>query len=120
MTCRRVPSVAWAGGTKPRAMPAFSDGEKPPEVTAPMTAPARRALGEFAGDARRAGEVAALAAGLVDGEGEVGLDGADGLVQVVAVERQAGLQAQGIACAQADGLHPRVGEEGRPDAFGVG
>lgn len=40
-----------------------------------------------------------------DGPGERGLDGVDGLVQVVAVQTQASLQAQRVSGPQARGLH---------------
>src|SRR6185437_4534234 len=69
---------------------------------------AGRALGELAHDPRRAREVALLAAVLVDREGEVSLDRRDGLVEVVAVERQAGLQAQAVPRPQADRLDAGV------------
>ena len=52
---------------------------------------------EFLDDARRAREIALFAAVLVDGEGEVALHRADGFVEVVAIERQAGFQAQRVA-----------------------
>ena len=40
MTLSLEPTAAWAGGTKPSAMAWRRVGEKPPEVTTPMTAPA--------------------------------------------------------------------------------
>ena len=46
--------------------------------------------------------------------GEAGLDRGDGLVQVVAIQRQAGFEAQGIPRAQADGLGDLLGH--RADA----
>src|SRR5258708_2805745 len=102
------------------AMGCESVGEKPPLVTPPTTAAspgsARAAAagpfggggpleGEAAGGALRppgrsadrprgAGEVLALEPLLRHREAEVGLDRRDGLVEVVAVERQARLQPQ--------------------------
>src|SRR3990167_5541856 len=64
-------------------------------------------------------KVAGVAALLGDGEAQVGLDGADGLIDVVTIKRQAGLQAQAVAGAEADGPHPLVGAQQVPDPLGL-
>ena len=61
------------------------------------------------------GKSRGLAAALADGEVEPGLDGRDGVVEVVAVERQAGLEPQAVAGAEADGLDAIVGKNGVPE-----
>ena len=67
-----------------------------------------------------ADEIALLAAGLADGPGQAGFDGTNVLVEVVAVEAQARLQAEGIARAEA--AHAGVGvlEELLREGDGVG
>ena len=60
------------------------------------------------------GKSRGLAAALADGEIEAGLDRRDGVVEVVAIERQAGLEAQAVAGAQADRLDPSVGQKSVP------
>ena len=64
--------------------------------------------------ARAPGKSPASQPALGEGEGQAGLDRRDGLVGVVAIERQAGLQPQRIARAQADRLDPRVGQQRVP------
>ena len=64
---------------------------------------------------RRRGSRRASRRRLLHGEGQARLDRRGGLVQVVAVERQAGLQPQRVAGAQADGLHPLVGQQRVPE-----
>ena len=81
---------------------------------------ARRAVAQArAGCARRPESRRRRAASLGDGEGEVGLDRRGGLVEVVAVERQARLQAERIARAEADRLHLRLGEQRAGDRLRV-
>ena len=82
-------------------------------------ADAAQIAGEFLEDAWRAGEIGGLAAALGDGEVEPGLGGRDRLVEVVAVERQAGLEAQAVAGAKADRLDALVGEKGVPERRGA-
>ena len=68
-------------------------------------------VGEFAEDTRGAGEIGGLAAALRDGEVKPGLDRRNALVEVVAVERQAGLKTEAVAGAEADGLDPLVDQQ---------
>ena len=105
-------------------------GPKPPEVTRPMRSPVGARIsvpsragarpsglmptrvrlgpfGELVLDALGAGEAALDAAPLLDRPGEAGLDRARGLVDVVAVEAEAGLEPQRVARAEADRLHAR-------------
>src|SRR6187200_2002753 len=63
------------------------------------------ATGQFLLNALGAGEAAPAAPPLLDRPGEARLDGAGGLVDVVAVEAEARLEAQRVARAEADGLH---------------
>ena len=69
-------------------------------------------------DALRPREVASVAPAAGDGEAEVGLDRAGGLVQVVAVERQARLEPQAVAGAEPGGADPLVGQQAAPQALG--
>ena len=79
----------------------------------------RRAVGELAGDAIGAGKAALGAPALGDGEAEIGLDRRRGLVDVVAVEAEAGLEPQRIAGAEADRQHLRLGEERAGEGLGM-
>ena len=63
------------------------------------------AIGQLVLNALGAGEAALAAPPLLDRPGEARLDGAGGLVDVVAVEAEARLQAQRVARAEADRLH---------------
>lgn len=56
---------------------------------------------------------------LTDSPGERPLDRVDGLVQVVAVQTQAGFQAEGVAGTQTCGLHLRVLKQGTRVVGGV-
>ena len=72
--------------------------------------PTRRRLGPFASSSWmrvRAREAALAAAALLHRPHEVGLDRARRLVDVVAVEAEAGLEAQRVARAEPDRLHAR-------------
>ena len=132
-----VPGAASAGGTKPMAMGRLRRGrEAAAGDLADRGAGRIEDLGAFAGgrafdeeadaDAAEAGrrtrarmrsapgKSRGFAAALADGEVEAGFDGRDGLVEVVAVERQAGFEAEGVAGAEADGLYAVVGERARP------
>jgi hypothetical protein len=115
------------------AIGASSIGEKPPLVTLPTSLPrvhhhralAHRLAASTArptrrriGPLRQRGEdplgtceTAFRLAALGNGEGEIGLYRRDLLVKVVAVERQAGLEPQRIAGAEADRLHLRLRRE---------
>ena len=111
-----------------------SEGAKPPLVTVPTVAAVcvqdlgafargrafdqqadaergRRRRAMLAQDALGAGEIRGLAPALRDGEAEIGFDRRGGLVEVVAVKRQAGLEAQRIARAEADRLDALIGEQ---------
>ena len=77
---------------------------------------ARRPLLELAQDDLGTGEAALLAPPLADRPGEPGLDRGGGGVDVVAVERQAGLQAQRVARTQAGRAPPPA----RPAGAGPG
>ena len=74
---------------------------------------------ELAGDAIGAGEAALGAAALGDGEAEIGLDRRGGLVDVVAIEAEAGLEPERIARAEPDRLHLRLGEERPGEGLGM-
>ena len=84
------------------------------------------AVGELLLDHLPSQKVAGVSPPLANGPRQSCLDGGDVLVQVVAVEAQAGLQAQGVAraeAAQADGLRvlgAPPGEEGLGQSDGVG
>ena len=115
--------------TRPIATPASST------IGARLRAPARargragrRACvaapcGELALDRRRArvaaGTRAARPANLLDRPGQAGLDRRRRRVDVVAVEAQAGLEAQRVARAEAGGLDLGLGEQGARQRFGV-
>src|SRR6218665_1851459 len=62
-------------------------------------------------DACGAREVCCLPAALGYGKAEAGFDGGDGLVEVVAIERQAGLEAQAVAGAKTDGFDAGIGQQ---------
>jgi len=79
---------------------------------------AAEAAGQLAEDASGAGNIAGLAPAPGDREAQVGLDRADGLVEVMTVERQARLQAQGIPRPEADRAHPLVGQQPVPEPPG--
>ena len=72
---------------------------------------AGRAVRELAQDDRRTGEVPCLAAAFRDRPGEAGLDRSRGGVDVVAVQRQPGLEAQRVAGTQAGRRDLRLGEQ---------
>ena len=61
---------------------------------------------ELVEDDGGADEVGGFATALADGPGEVGLDGGGQLVDVVAVEAEAGFQAEAVAGAEAAGRTP--------------
>jgi hypothetical protein len=77
---------------------------------------AGRAAGQVAldhgGSGVAAGARSAGAAHLLDGPGQAGFDRAGGGVDVVAVQAQAGFQAQRVACAQAGRLDFGLGQQG--------
>ena len=79
---------------------------------------ARRALGDLLLDDRGAGEAALHATFLADAPQENRLDGRGGGVDVVAVEAEAGFEAQRIARAQADRLDLRLGQKLARDGIG--
>ncbi len=121
---------------------ALSVGPKPPEVTdadrravrrqhlgalahrrapggANADAQPLRAVRQLLQDAFRAGEVSVLAPRLADGEGEVRLDRRGGLVEVVPVERQPGLEPERIARAEPDGLHLGLRQQRAGERLGM-
>ena len=115
-----------AGGDRAdrRAVRRVSDRRRPRAPARGRRAGCRRACAPGrrqarAGCARAPGKPPSRAAPLGDGEGQVGLDRRRGLVEVVAVERQPGLEAQRIARAEADRLHLRLGEQRARDRLGV-
>src|SRR5262249_2119465 len=69
---------------------------------------ARRTILQLTEDARRAREIAGLAAALLDRPLERRFDRAGRLVNVVAVEAEARLEAQRIARTESDGKHVRI------------
>ncbi|MDT4843046.1 hypothetical protein FQZ97_769640 [compost metagenome] len=85
---------------------------------------ARYALTLLGEHALRAGEAAGPcaigAAGLGDGPGQAGLDRRGGRAHVMAVEAQAGFQAQRVAGAEADGPDLRLGQQRTGQGFGLG
>ncbi len=83
-------------------------------------APAARAFGELCEDDRGPGKAAVGAPPLRHREGQPGLDRGRVGGQVVAVERQPGLEPQRVARAQPDRPHLGLGEEGFGEGFGAG
>ena len=79
---------------------------------------ARRALGDLLLDDRGAGEAALHAALLADAPQQARLDRRGRGVDVVAVEAEAGLEAQRIARAQPDRLDLRLGQQLARDRIG--
>lgn len=75
------------------------------------------AVQQLAEDALGTRKAALHLATLRDGEGEVGLDRRRGGGKIVAVERQAGFEAQRIAGAEADRLHLGLREERARDGL---
>src|SRR5690606_12036444 len=68
---------------------------------------------------RRAGKAAFLAAALRDRPVESGLDRRRRGVDVVAVQAEAGLEAQGIARAESDRLHFRLAQQPAGEVLGL-
>ena len=140
MTVSAVPGVAKAGGTKPIAMGAPKLGEKTAAghnadlatcVVGDDRAFPRRGAGDPQADAhpserathlarnqRGAWKIPGFQPALGHRESETRFDRRDGLVGVVAIEREAGLQPQGIAGAQPDGLDPGVRRQPVPQRLG--
>jgi hypothetical protein len=103
-----------AGPEDRRALPGRRAVE--PREPDPQTS---RAVGQFPGDALGAAARAGLQPLLGDREAEIGLDRRDGGVEVVAIERQAGLEPQGIPGPQADRPDPLVGQQPVPQGLGA-
>jgi len=59
---------------------------------------------------------------LADGPGKTGLDGGDGIIQIVAVEAETGLKSQTVTGTESGQLHARVGDQqpGELDSIAVG
>ena len=113
--------ISTSGGTKARAMPWPSSGEKLPLVTTPTGSPSRstgwsarggrrpstdeppQAAGDARAPSRRPGRHGPGTSPLsqLTTQPEPGLQRGDARAQLVAVQRQAGLEPQGVTGAQA-------------------
>src|SRR5579862_5083615 len=70
---------------------------------------AGKIAGELLENSSGAREIGGFAAPLANGKIEPGLGWRDGLVEVVAIERQAGLKTKAVTGAEADRLDARIG-----------